>query len=53
MSHFLLNMAADCDDLRTFNHLWAQVGNSIGKYKSYPRLVGGLLDFLCVLLLIQ
>lgn len=25
---------------KTFNHLWAQVGNNIGKYRSYPRLVG-------------
>ena len=25
---------------RTFQHLWQQVGNRIGSYRSYPRLVG-------------
>jgi len=24
----------------TFNHLWKQVGNNIGNYKTYPRIVG-------------
>lgn len=24
----------------TFNHLWQQIGSNLGKYKSYPRIVG-------------
>jgi 1-pyrroline-5-carboxylate dehydrogenase len=24
----------------TFNNLWGQIGNNLGKYKSYPRVVG-------------
>lgn len=24
----------------TFNQLWQQIGNNLGKYKSYPRIVG-------------
>lgn len=24
----------------TFNHLWQQIGNNIGRYNSYPRIVG-------------
>lgn len=34
----------------TFNYLWAQIGNNISKYKSYPRIVGetGGKDFIFV-----
>lgn len=28
------------ENLRTFNRLWRQVGNSIDKYKNFPRLTG-------------
>lgn len=34
----------------TFNYLWSQIGNNLGKYKSYPKIVGetGGKDFIFV-----
>lgn len=34
----------------TFNYLWNQIGNNLGKYKSYPKIVGetGGKDFIFV-----
>lgn len=35
---------------KTFNHLWKQIGENLGTYKSYPRIVGetGGKDFIFV-----
>lgn len=34
----------------TFNYLWSQIGNNLGKYRSYPKIVGetGGKDFIFV-----
>lgn len=35
-----------CSYPRTFHHLWSEVGQRIASYKSFPRLIGGMVTSL-------
>lgn len=50
MNHPMLAGIHFTGSTNTFNHIWKLVGNNLGKYKSYPRVVGetGGKDFIFV-----